>query len=178
MHSMGLARGATARGPRLALALWLLLGSAPATAQSPGLDAPVPVGPYLNGVLPSRTPRDPASADWDVVPAFPSLTLRDTLVIVPSPADGDLYVGARDGEIVSFPIDPAVATATPFLDLRDRVAVVWDGGFLGMAFHPDFGTPGSPQRGHLYVFYSSHCPIDATRRLVDLAACNPSYPTG
>src|SRR4030095_6087504 len=73
---------------------------------------------------------------------------------------------------------PNVSSATTYLDLRDRVAVVWDGGFLRMAVHPECGTPGSPHRGHLYVYYSSYCPIDATRRFVDLAACNPDYPQG
>jgi uncharacterized repeat protein (TIGR03806 family) len=155
-----------------------LLSGAPATAQSPGLDAPVPVGAFLNGAFPARAPRDPANAQWDVVPAFPNLAIPDALVIATSPADERLYVGSRDGRIVSFENQPNVSQTSPFLDLRDRVAVVWDGGFLGMAFHPQFGTPGSPHRGHLYVYYSSHCPIDATRRLVDLAACNPNYPPG
>ena len=98
-------------------------------------------------------------------------------MIVTNPADERLYVGSRDGEIVSFESQPNVSTTAPFLDLRDRVAVVSDGGFLGMAFHPEFGTPGSPERGHLYVYYSSHCPIDATRRLVNTAACDDSYLT-
>lgn len=165
---------------RVALALSAaaagLLLATPGAAQSPGLDAPVPVGPFLNGVFPARAPRDPASAQWDVVPAFPSLSLPDPLVIATSPADERLYVGSRDGQIVAFENEPTVSTTTPFLDLRDRVAVVSDGGFLGMAFHPEFATPGSPQRGHLFVYYSSHCPIDATRRFVDTGACNEDYP--
>jgi uncharacterized repeat protein (TIGR03806 family) len=161
-----------------ALALLCLLIATAGAAQTPGLDAPVAVGPFLNGVFPPRAPRDPASAQWDVVPAFPNLTLPDPLVIATSPADTRLYVGSRDGQIVSFVNTPNVSTTTPFLDLRDRVAVVWDGGFLGMMFHPQFGTPGAPHRGHVYVYYSSYCPIDATKRLVDMAACNPGYPQG
>jgi len=149
-----------------------------APAQSPGLDGPVPVGPFLSGVFPRRAPRDPASVQWEVVPAFPNLVLPDPLVIATNPANTRLYVGSRDGRVVSFANAPNVSTTTPFLDLRDRVAVVFDGGFLGMAFHPSFGVAGSPHRGHVYVYYSSYCPIDATRRRVDLAACNPNYPRG
>ena len=163
----------------IALALATTLhAAAPASGQSPGLDAPVPVGPYFDAVFPTRTPLDPATAQWDVVPAFPNLTLDQPLVIATSPADDRLYVGSRDGHVVAFENQPNVASATTYLDLRDRVAVVWDGGFLGMAFHPEFGTAGSPHRGHLYVYYSSYCPIDATGRSVDLAACDPDYPPG
>jgi uncharacterized repeat protein (TIGR03806 family) len=176
-------KGGVVSSRHVAAAFALALGAAllpalRAAGQSPGLDAPVPVGPYFNGVFPTRTPRDPATAQWEVVPAFPNLALSQPLVIATSPADQRLYVGSRDGRIVAFQNQPNVSTATPYLDLRDRVAVVWDGGFLGMAFHPEFGTPGSPHRGHLYVYYSSYCPIDATRRFVNLAACNPAYPRG
>jgi len=153
----------------------LLAMEAPLLAQSPGLDAPVAVGAFLNGVLPPHTPHDPANVQWDIVPAFPNIALTDPLVIVTNPADNRLYVGSREGNIVSFENDPSASTTTPFLDLRDRVAVVWDGGFLGMAFHPEFGTPGSPHRGDFFVYYSSYCPIDATGEGVDLAACNPAY---
>ena len=162
----------------LGIAVAGVLSTGPAAAQTPGLDAPVPVGAFLNGIFPTLTPRDPATAQWAVVPAFPNLSLTDPLVIIPNPADDRLYVGSREGQIVSFDDQPTASQTTPFLDLRDRVAVVWDGGFLGMAFHPEFGTPGSPHRGDVYVYYSSYCPIDATRRLVDLAACNPNYPQG
>jgi uncharacterized repeat protein (TIGR03806 family) len=170
-------------------AAWLLL-AVPGAAQSPGLDAPVPIGPFLNGVFPSRAPRDPANALWTVVPVFPKpnppppappeyVEFSEPLVIAtsPDPADGRLYVGSRSGNIVSIENQPNVSATDAFLDLSDRVAVVSDGGFLGMAFHPEFGTPGSPHRGHFYVYYASHCPIDATGLLVDTAACPPSYQT-
>src|SRR5512139_1789835 len=53
-----------------------------------GLDLPpAPVGPFLDGALPPRTPNWPGSSSWDVVEAFPALELTDTLVIVPNPAD-------------------------------------------------------------------------------------------
>ena len=37
-------------------------------------------------------------------------------------------------------------------DLSDEVGVVWDGGFLGLTIHPNFGTTG---KNYFYVFYSS-----------------------
>jgi hypothetical protein len=98
------------------------------------------------------------------------------LVIASNPNDNRIYVGSRDGLIVSFDNQPAVNAAETFLDLRDRVAVVWDGGFLGLVFHPDFGKPSSPYRKTFYVYYSSHCPLDVSRDMPDLDACDDQYP--
>jgi hypothetical protein len=144
-----------------------------------GLDGPaVAVAPFLDGVLPPRTPNWPGSSQWTVVPAFPNLDLTDTLVVASNPSNDWIYVGSRDGLIVSFDNQPDVSTTQTFLDLRDRVAVVWDGGFLGLVFHPEFGNPGSPHRKAFYVYYSSHCPLDASRDAADLGDCDDAYPRG
>ncbi|HSN85087.1 MAG TPA: PQQ-dependent sugar dehydrogenase [Polyangiales bacterium] len=142
-----------------------------------GIDGPpVAVAPFLDGVLPPRTPNWPGSSDWTIVPAFPNLDLTDTLVIAANPGNDRIYVGSREGLIVSFENQADVDTVSTFLDLRDRVAVVWDGGFLGLVFHPEFGIPGSPYRHTFYVYYSSHCPLDASRDAPDLSACDEGYP--
>ncbi|MGB8224857.1 MAG: PQQ-dependent sugar dehydrogenase [Polyangiales bacterium] len=142
-----------------------------------GLDAPaLAVAPFLDGVFPPRTPNWPGSSQWSVGAAFPNLALNDTLAIASNPADDRIYVGSRDGLIVSFDNQPDVSTTETFLDLRDRVAVVWDGGFLGLVFHPEFGNPSSPYRNTFYAYYSSHCPLDAPRDAPDLGACDDAYP--
>ena len=142
-----------------------------------GLDTPaVPVGAFLDGVLPPRTPNSPASSDWMTVDAFPSINLDNTIVMVSNPGDDRIYVGSQEGLVVSFENDPAASSTVAFLDLRDRVAVVFEGGFLGMAFHPEFGQSASPHRNAFYVYYSSHCPLDASRDAPDLNACDDSYP--
>ena len=43
----------------------------PVQAQTYGLDAPSPVGPFLDNVLPHRTPQAPGSSDRDVVECLP-----------------------------------------------------------------------------------------------------------
>lgn len=155
------------------------LGAAqPAHGPLPGLDAPAPVGPFLGGVFPPRTPLAPGSSPWEVVEAFPDLPIANVLVIAPNPSDDRLYVSSRDGLIVSFENHEQVAASEPFMDVRDRVAVVSEGGLFGLAFHPEFGTPGSPHERSFYAYYSSHCPAKAGGDGVDLAACSPSYPTG
>jgi uncharacterized repeat protein (TIGR03806 family) len=163
----------------VAVAIWILLCLGPAQpvhGQVPGLDAPSPVGPFLDGLFPPRTPLAPGSSPWQVVEAFPGLPITNVLVIVPNPADDRLYVSTRDGLIVSFENDAQVAASEPFMDLRDRVAVVWEGGLLGLVFHPEFGTPGSPHEATFYAYYTAYCPVDAEHDDVDFGACNPSYP--
>ena len=98
------------------------------------------------------------------------------MVISSNPTDDRLYVGSRNGLIVSFDNQPSAGATETFLDLRDRVAVVWDGGFLGLVFHPDFGDPGSPYNKTFYVYYSSHCPLGTSGDAPDLEACDNGYP--
>ena len=144
-----------------------------------GLDGPpIAVAPFLDGVFPTKTPNRPGGSEWTVSAAFPNLNLADTLVITSNPADDRIYVASRDGLIVSFENQSDVSTTEAFLDLRDRVAVVWDGGFLGLVFHPEFGNPGSPYRNTFYTYYSSHCPLDTSRDAADLGACDDAYPRG
>ncbi|MDF1837811.1 MAG: PQQ-dependent sugar dehydrogenase [Planctomycetota bacterium] len=37
--------------------------------------------------------------------------------------------------------------------MTDRCAVVWDGGLLGLAFHPNYGLAGAPGSQYVYAFY-------------------------
>ncbi|MEM7436219.1 MAG: DUF4215 domain-containing protein, partial [Myxococcota bacterium] len=146
-------------------------------ADKAGLDnPPIAVDPFFNGAFPTRTPNSPGSSTWDVVAAFPALDLGDTLVITSNPDNDRIYVATRDGFIRSFDNDPDVSSAETFLDLRDRTAVVWDGGYLGLVFHPEFGDPGSPFRNYVYAFYTTHCPLDASRDQPDLGNCFDAYP--
>jgi len=141
-----------------------------------GINKATAVGPFLNGVFPTQKPQ--GNLTWGIQDAFPDFAappLPTALVIVTNGVDDRLYVGSRDGQVISFQNDPAVSTWKPFMDLRDRVAVVADGGFLGLVFHPQFGQSGAPGEFTFYAYYSSYCPTDATTGGVDFAACNPGY---
>ena len=46
---------------------------------------------------------------------------------------------------------------TPFLDITDRVGSVGsEQGLLGLAFHPNYATPGAPGAGTFYVNYTDY----------------------
>lgn len=167
-----------ARSISLILVLALAAVSTRSEAQPYGLNARVPIGPFLDGTLPTRTPKRPEDVSWMTVDAFPNIALPNTLVIASNPADNRIYVGSRQGEIVSI---PNTASATPsdkqvFMDLRDRVADVWDGGLLGLVFHPEFGQEGSPYELTFYAYYSSQCDLRAGFDSVDLSQCNDNFP--
>ncbi|MDX2301844.1 MAG: PQQ-dependent sugar dehydrogenase [Microscillaceae bacterium] len=133
----------------------------PGWLNAPGLNSPEAIGKFLNGKLPTVTPQGGAIS-WSVVPAFPNLKFKDPLVIVPHPNQNIMFVGSRQGVIHYFTLSPTVNSKTLFGDLSDLVAVVNDGGFLGMAFHPDFGKAGSPNRNYVYVYYSAKGPNGET----------------
>ena len=126
--------------------------------QPAGLDSAVPVSKFLNGNLPAVTPGDGQNLTWSVEPAFPNLQFESPLVIKPHPRQDRLFVASRDGLIEHFVYDQNTSTKQTFVDLRPETAVIWDGGFLGLAFHPDFGKAGSPNRNYFYVFYSAKGP--------------------
>ncbi len=45
----------------------------------------------------------------------------------------------------------------PFLDIRDRVgSAASEQGLLGLAFHPDYATPGAPYEGVFFVNYTDY----------------------
>lgn len=123
-----------------------------------GLPAAVAIGKFLNGSLPSTTPTGSGPVTWGVSPAFANLTFNDPLAIAMHPNENRMFVASRQGVIHHFVNDPGVTDKTLFGDLSDRTAVVWDGGFLGLTFHPEFGLQGSPNRNYLYTYYCAKGP--------------------
>ncbi|MFZ0827880.1 MAG: PQQ-dependent sugar dehydrogenase [Verrucomicrobiia bacterium] len=119
-------------------------------AQSYGLDTRPATGAFLNGVLP---PQEQSASGWQAVVAFPNLTFDDPVCFTPEPRTNRLYVCCRQGPIYFFTNDQATTNKTLFLDLTP-VNQGWDDcGVLGFAFHPEYGVPGSPNRGYVYVWY-------------------------
>ncbi len=143
--------------------LWLLYGIlfltcslafVPAVIAPPGLENPEPIGQFLNGNLPSSTPTGSVEG-YEVVDAFPNLRFRDPLVILMHPLENTMFVATRQGVIYQFENRRNVTQANLVADMSDRTAVVWDGGFLGMVFHPEFGQPNSPNNKYVYAYYAA-----------------------
>lgn len=118
-------------------------------------------GPFLSGRFPAHDPW----AQVRLVPAFPELTFKDAIGLEAPPRGERLYVYTRQGQVWAFSPRARRRRPTLVLDLSHRCQGYDDSGLLGLAFHPDFGRPGSPHRGHLFVWYShSEAPTAGPRR--------------
>ena len=113
---------------------------------------------------------EPPSA-YMVEPAFPNLRLDAPTVITSAPGTDRLFVGLRDGRVVSFANDARVSSAQLFLDTNVNLpAAARDARtgrpanriVYGLTFHPRYAT-----NGYVYLFTTEPWPtprIAATRR--------------
>jgi uncharacterized repeat protein (TIGR03806 family) len=129
-----------------------LLLLSPLGSEGAGLSQAAPIGPFLGGALPSRSPTA-LSGSWELVPAFPNLVFVDPIQMLPVPGSDLLMVAEKWGALVVFPDDPETSSRSVVLDLSAQTQVPGDSGLLGLAFHPEYGQPGSPNREFLYVYY-------------------------
>ncbi|RRQ49956.1 hypothetical protein DZC72_05065 [Maribacter algicola] len=139
----------TKRKITLLAALALLLLSAAPLFIGSGLDAPEPLGRYLNFNFPAAVPN---SNGLPYAPVYTNLTFDSPLTFNELPTSAKIVVGQRDGKIFWFDKDPDVSQKNMLLDLSNKVGVVWDGGFLGFTFHPKFGTAGN---NYFYTYYTT-----------------------
>lgn len=132
----------------LAVLALLLLSAAPFFIGS-GLNAPEPLGRYLNFNFPAAVPN---SNGLPYAPVYTNLTFDSPLTFNELPTTAKIVVGQRDGKIFWFDKNPEVSQKNMLLDLSNKVGVVWDGGFLGFTFHPQFGTAG---KNFFYTYYTT-----------------------
>lgn len=128
-----------------ALALGMALVFCPAEAQR--------AGAYFHGRFPDRPPG--VIDQWQLAPAF--LPRFDNVMDIDVvPASDRLCVATRDGRVFTFDKHAGSAQKTLLADLSSNVAVVTDGGFMGVAFHPHFGQPGAAHAEHVYFYYCAN----------------------
>ena len=84
--------------------------------------------------------------------AFPNLAIDGRLadVVYLGGAIDRFYAVVLEGRIVTFPNDPEVTTATPFLQLPGPINASREGGLLALAFDPNFLL-----NGYVYVYYTT-----------------------
>ncbi|WP_150107231.1 immunoglobulin domain-containing protein [Pedosphaera parvula] len=149
------------------------IGGGGALASSPyGLDVREQMGVFLNNHLPPVSVD--ASGGWVTVPAFPNLTFEDPTFLTRAPGTSRLYVCGRQGIIWFFVNDPSTSNKTVFLNISNRTQGNDDCGLTAMVFHPEFGQPGSTNRGYVYIWYQfSPSPVNPAPNRPD--PDTPSY---
>ena len=154
--------------------LWLIsvfLGANCALGQSSGVSVRAPVEPFWSGRFPERLPD---SAELAVINAFPNLAFEDPIGLLHEPRSTRLHVYTRQGQVYSFENSPGTSSKVVVLDIRRQTQGWDDCGLLGMAFHPEFGAPGSPNRGYIYVYYQYTCCAVGSREQRP-ALANPQF---
>lgn len=134
--------------------LALALSGSFVKAQPYGLTNPVPVAPFLNGILPPSSPN--SGAIFDVEVAYTNLSpFNLPIYITAHPLTNAMVLIEKNGRIRMFPNrrDVSDAEVTTILDLSSKVFTISDSGMTGIAFHPKFGQPASTNRGFVYVTY-------------------------
>ncbi|MBX7208892.1 MAG: PQQ-dependent sugar dehydrogenase [Verrucomicrobiaceae bacterium] len=111
-----------------------------------------PQWPWLGNRFPASIPG--SQAGWATTNAFPNLTFEDPVKMLPQPNSNRLWVIGRQGHIWWFENNPATTDKTLALDHYNSTMGHEDCGMLGIAFHPQFGQAGSPNRGYIYVWYN------------------------
>lgn len=92
--------------------------------------------------------------------AFPNLTFDSPIAFLPVPNDNSRIVVAQlNGQVFAIGSDNATTVKTPIVNWSAEVGdrnegAVWDGGFLGLAIHPDFGT--DPTKNLMFAYYSTN----------------------
>ena len=137
--------------------LFLFSGLFPAFVGPPyGIESATPVAAYINGTFPAESPVLPANPTaWKAGDAFPNLQFSNILAIEAVPNSNYLSVADRAGKIWVFENRQETSTKHLIADLTDRVVIPRDGGFMGLAFHPEFGLPDSPNAGYVFASYNA-----------------------
>ena len=114
----------------------------------PGIEAPQPIGAYLNGVFPDEAPTQMGGdISYTIENAFPGLTFVDPIDIEEMP-NGQLILIGKPGFVWVFDNDPNVMSKTQVLDISNNTLLGGDSGLLGLALHPDFAN-----NGFFYIWY-------------------------
>lgn len=134
------------------------------TGRQGGIDSLPPFSPYFGGVFPDEVP---GQGDLTAAAVSGDLGLGMILTMTLAPGSDLLHLGSRDGRLIA--VDPQVVPitppATPLLDISDRVFTGIDSGLLGVAFHPEYGTPGADHEGELFTYYIHEAGTDQFLRL-------------
>ena len=107
-------------------------------------------------VAPTATPTDTPVSPIDTVALEPVLAggLSHPTFITHA-FDERLFVLEQIGRIRI--IEGSALLPDPFLDITDRVgSAASEQGLLGLAFHPNYATPGAPGAGTFYVNYTDY----------------------
>jgi glucose/arabinose dehydrogenase len=101
--------------------------------------------------------------------------LNAPIFVTHAPGDTSrLFIAQRGGAIRILDLNTGVLQPTPFLNMSG-IATGGEGGFLGLAFHPNYSTEGMPGFGKFYVsITTSGAPLTSRIREFEVSATDPN----
>ncbi len=121
----------------------------------PGMGDPEPFSVAVDTGFPADGVSTPAYEE-----AFPNLNFDSPITFDPVPNDNSRIVVAQlNGRVYWIGSDNGTTTKTEIVNWSAEVGdrnegAVWDGGFLGLAIHPEFGT--DPAKNYMFAYYSTN----------------------
>ena len=110
---------------------------------------PGAIGPYLDGVFPSRAPSQGGS--WGLEEVWPDRNYDSPVRIIQYAHSEDLLILNKSGKL--YQTSTTSDDNKLLLDLSDQVFNLGEGGAVGLALHPNFGDPSFPEKQLLFLFY-------------------------
>jgi glucose/arabinose dehydrogenase len=101
--------------------------------------------------------------------------LANPMFVTHAPDDPNrLFIAERGGGIRILNLDTGVVQPTPFLTMTG-IATQGEGGFLGLAFHPNYSSEGMPGFGKFYVSVTTAgSPLTSRIREFEVSATDPN----
>jgi uncharacterized repeat protein (TIGR03806 family) len=97
---------------------------------------------------------------WNLIEAFPNVFFDVATTLSEAPGTQHLFITQQNGLIYALSKAGGGEGLRVVLDLRSTTQGGSDCGLLGLAFHPEFNQPSSPNRGFMYVHRAfSEAPI-------------------
>jgi glucose/arabinose dehydrogenase len=101
--------------------------------------------------------------------------LSNPMFVTHAPGDSSrLFIAQRSGAIRILNLNTGVLNPTPFLSMSG-IDTEGEGGFLGLAFHPDYSKVGMPGSGKFYVSITTDgTPLTSRIREFQVSASDPN----
>src|SRR5215212_8699718 len=100
--------------------------------------------------------------------------LSSPIFVTHAPGDSSrLFIAERGGGIRILNLQTGLLETTPFLTMSG-ISTTGEGGFLGLAFHPDYFNLGTPGYGKFYVNVTTNSTTETHIREFQVSAGNPN----
>lgn len=115
------------------------------------LRPPGKIGPYLDGVFPSKVPG--LQGAWDIVNPLPNISIKSPIRIISFGSTGDVLVLNKAGEVHR--LSTTNKSSQIVLDISAQTFKLGDCGSVGIAIHPNFDSENPSDYNKVFIYYKT-----------------------